>query len=290
MRMNFPLPTLTLVVSLIGLIAVPAAGTDLCGDANADGAVDIPDAVCIIGYIFCGQPAPQPLYAADANHDGTVNLADAVQLIIYVFYGGPPPDCPPVTDVDGNIYQTVTIGNQVWMAENLKVTHYRNGDPIPHVADFSTWASLSTGAYCAYNNDPVLVADHGRLYNWYAASDSRNIAPAGWHVATDAEWQTLIDYLGGLVVAGGKMKEVGLAHWSSPNAGATNSSGFTALPGGYRRNDGNFVAKSDYAYFWSSTEYSNGYALFRALSYLDSQIHRYYFPNLDGFSVRCIRD
>ena len=290
MRRNFPLPALALVVALIGLIAATATGTDLCGDANADGAVDIPDAVYVIGYIFCGQQAPQPLYAADANHDGTVDLSDAIYLINYIFNGGPRPDCPPVTDVDGNIYQTVTIGNQVWMAENLKVTHYRNGDPIPHVTDFSTWASLSTGAHCAYNNDSALVADYSRLYNWYAVNDSRNIAPEGWHVATDAEWQALIDYLGGLVVAGGKMKETGLAHWSSPNAGATNSSGFTALPGGYRRNDGNFVSKGDYAYFWSSTEYNSGYALFRALYYLDSQIHRYYFPNLDGFSVRCVRD
>lgn len=290
MHKNLHLPAFALIVALIGLIAATAAASDLCGDANADSKVDIADAVYLIAYTFFDGQEPQPLYAADANHDGAADLSDAVYLIRYIFAGGPRPNCPPVTDIDGNIYQTVTIGTQVWMVENLKVTHYRNGDPIPHVADDAAWGSLSTGAYCAYNNDPGQVADYGRLYNWYAVNDSRNIAPEGWHVATDAEWQTVIDYLGGLTVAGGKMKEVGILHWRSPNAGATNESGLTVLAGGYRRNDGYFVAKGNFAYIWSSTEDHSGYALFRALYYLDSQIHRYYFPDLSGFSVRCVKD
>jgi uncharacterized protein (TIGR02145 family) len=114
-----------------------------------------------------------------------------------------------VTDIDGNVYQTVTLGGQVWMAENLKVTRYRNGDPIPCVNDASAWSGLSTGAYCHYNNDFNNAAIYGRLYNWYAVSDSRNIAPGGWHVPTDTEWQTLVDLLGGSSVAGGKMKTTG---------------------------------------------------------------------------------
>ena len=127
------------------------------------------------------------------------------------------PQTSTVTDIDGNVYQTVTIGTQEWMAENLKVTHYRNGDPIQLVTDDSSWSNLSTGAYCDYDNDGDNVAVYGRLYNWFAVNDSRAIAPAGWHVATAADWQTLIDILGGDAVAGGKMKEAGTAHWLAPN-------------------------------------------------------------------------
>jgi uncharacterized protein (TIGR02145 family) len=195
-----------------------------------------------------------------------------------------------VTDIDGNIYQTIKIGNQWWMAENLKVTRYRNGEPIPNVTDFSTWSGLSTGAYCNYNNDEANVAVHGRLYNWYAVNDSRNIAPAGWHVPSDAEWQTLVDYLGGDAVAGGKMKEAGTAHWQSPNTGATNESGFTALPSGYRSYYGYFYYLGYYAHFWSSTEYVSTSAWDRHLHYDTSDIYRYYYFKQLGVSVRCVRD
>jgi len=146
-----------------------------------------------------------------------------------------------VTDIDGNIYRTVKINNQWWMAENLKVTHYRNGDPIPNVTD-NTWASLIIGAYCDYNNDPTISMTYGRLYNYYARIDSRNLAPIGWHIATNADWGGLYSYLGGLSAgnAGAKLKEVGTTHWQSPNAGSTNASGFTALPAGYRWNNSLF--------------------------------------------------
>ena len=156
-----------------------------------------------------------------------------------------------------DVYQTITIGTQVWMAENLKATHFRNGDAIPHVTDGATWQSLTTGAYCEYNNDINNVATYGRLYNWYAVNDYRNIAPVGWHVPIDAEWQTLVDYLGGWEVAGGKMKEAGTANWVSPNTGATNESGFSALPGGRRHVIGSgYYENMGYSgYFWSSTEY-----------------------------------
>jgi len=143
-----------------------------------------------------------------------------------------------MTDIDGNVYETVTIGTQVWMAENLKVTHYRNGNTILHIIDWFSWFTL-TGAYCEYDNDVNNVAVYGRLYNWYAVNDSRYIAPVGWHVPSDAEWLTLVDYLGGDTVADGKMKEIGTTHWVSPNTGATNESGFSALPGGYRDYGGN---------------------------------------------------
>jgi uncharacterized protein (TIGR02145 family) len=157
-----------------------------------------------------------------------------------------------VTDIDGNVYETIQIGTQWWIKENLRTTHFRNGDPIPLVTDDTAWAGLSTPAYCEYGNDPANVTDYGRLYNWYAVADSRYIAPQGWHVATDEEWKQLEMYLGmsqseanltGIrgTVEGGKLKEAGTVHWQSPNTGATNESGFTALPGGYRFIFGSFL-------------------------------------------------
>lgn len=196
-----------------------------------------------------------------------------------------------VTDIDGNIYRTVKIGNQIWFAENLKVTHYRNGDAIPYVTDNTTWGDLTTGAYCNYNNDVNNSTTYGHLYNWYAVTDSRNIAPAGWHIPTDAEWQTLVDYLGGDAVAGGKMKETGTIHWRSPNTGATNESGFSALPGGDRFANGTYF---DYVgsrgYWWSSTEYGSSCAESRDLNYGSSEVYRITADGHFGFSVRCVRD
>jgi uncharacterized protein (TIGR02145 family) len=164
-----------------------------------------------------------------------------------------------VTDIDGNVYQTVTIGGQEWMAENLKVIHYCNGDSIPNVTDAGVWTSLTTGAFCEYNNNVNNVATYGRLYNWYSVNDSRNIAPAGWHVPSDADWKQLEMTLGmsqsqadatGIrdTTEGAKMKEAGTTHWLTPNTGATNESGFSALPGGYRYfNYGTYMDMGNYA-------------------------------------------
>jgi uncharacterized protein (TIGR02145 family) len=194
-----------------------------------------------------------------------------------------------VTDIDGNTYLTVKIGNQWWMAENLRVTHFRNGEDMPNITDNTTWRNLTTGAYCNYNNDTAQVAVYGRLYNWYAVGDSRNIAPAGWHVPSDAEWQTLVDYLGGQVVAGGKMKEVGTTHWWYPS-GATNESGFTALPGGLRGNFGVYSSMGNYAQFWSSTENYSNLAWYHYLVCESSGVNRYDAEMRGGFSVRCVKD
>ncbi len=205
-----------------------------------------------------------------------------------------------VTDIDGNVYQTVTIGSQVWMAENLKVTHYRNGDPILSVTD-STWSVLTSGAYCGYNNGVNNVATYGMLYNWYAVADPRNIAPEGWHVPTDEEWKQLEMYLGMSQAQadetgwrgtdeGGKLKEAGTTHWSSPNIGATNESGFSALPGGRRNTNGSFYYMGFVAYFWSSTEEGSDYVWLRYLIYGSSRVYRYNTSKHYGFSVRCVRD
>jgi uncharacterized protein (TIGR02145 family) len=158
-------------------------------------------------------------------------------------------------DIDGNIYHAKTIGTQVWMVENLKTTHYRNGESILNTTDNYSWIYYTYGEYCWYNNDITNKAIYGALYNGYAVTDSRNIAPVGWHVATADEWITLINYLGGESVAGGEMKESGVLYWSSPNTDASNESGFTAFPCGSRsKNDGTFGNLGITAGFWSSTE------------------------------------
>ena len=193
----------------------------------------------------------------------------------------------PVTDQDGNTYKTIRIGDQVWMAENLKVTHYRDGTAIPTGHSNWKWNNLSTGAYAVYDNNESNATTYGYLYNWFAAVDSRNIAPEGWHVPTDAEWQTLVDYLGGFLVAGGKMKE---GHWNSPNTGATNESGFTALPGGYRGSNGDYYYMGYSGSFWSSTELDSSSAWYRELDYNGSDVYRASGNERDGFSVRCLRD
>ncbi|MEI6823215.1 MAG: FISUMP domain-containing protein [Bacteroidota bacterium] len=197
-----------------------------------------------------------------------------------------------VYDIDGNGYDTVNIGTQTWLKQNLKTTHYRNGDAIPNVTDNTAWSNLTTGAYCNYNNDTNIAATYGRLYNWYTVSDTRNLCPTGWHVPTDGEWTTLTNYLGGVSLAGGKLKEAGITHWQSPNTGATNETGFTALPTGYRYPGGAFYNIGYWGYFWTSTEDNTNptYALNRMLSYSNSNLTSPSNLETIGFSVRCLSD
>ena len=212
-----------------------------------------------------------------------------------------------VTDIDGNIYPTVQICNQVWTAKNLDVSHYRNGDLIPQVTDPALWVNLTTGAWCYYNNDAANGAVYGKLYNWYAVNDSRGLAPISFHVPSDAEWKKLticIDPSADTVCqgcdqsvrAGGAIKEAGLTHWLSPNTGGTNSSGFTGLPGGFRNGDingtGIFTQIGKNGVWWNSTEGGNinGDACSRFVRndvmniYSETNYKRF------GYSVRCIKD
>lgn len=195
-----------------------------------------------------------------------------------------------VIDFDGNIYHTVVIGKQTWLVEDLRVTHYRNGDIIPNVTDSAQWTSLTTGAFCNYNNDSVISNVYGKLYNWYAVNDPRGLAPKGWHIPTDKEWATLIDFLGGESVAGGKLKENGLKHWGSPNTGATNQYGFTALPAGIRGISGAFGFNTYDGNWWSSTESNEENAWSRGIDYARMDVLFYAGTKRNGLSVRCIKD
>jgi uncharacterized protein (TIGR02145 family) len=200
-----------------------------------------------------------------------------------------------MTDQEGNTYKTIVIGTQEWMAENLNTSIYRNGDAIPTNLDDAAWQNTTSGAWAYYNNDASYACPYGKLYNWYTCVDARQLCPTGWHVPTDAEWTILTDYLGGQGMAGGKMKTTGTIEaatglWYSPNAEATNSSGFSGTPGGYRYNfaEYDFIRRS--GGWWSSSEGSLNGALPRILSYGNALAES---PNLDkqrGFSVRCLRD
>jgi len=206
-----------------------------------------------------------------------------------------------ITDIDGNTYKIVKIGDQWWMAENLKVTHFRNGDAIPKVTDNTEWQNLSTGAYCNYDNNSGNVSTYGSLYNWYAVNDNRNLAPTGWHIPSDEEWKQLEMFLGMSQAdaddtdwrgtdEGGKLKETGTSHWDNPNTGATNESGFTALPGGYRELNGAFLYIGLAADYWSATQHLSGSAWSRLLHYNFSDVRRDGLDKHLGFSVCCVKD
>jgi uncharacterized protein (TIGR02145 family) len=192
---------------------------------------------------------------------------------------------------DGYTYSSIVLGNgQEWMAANLRTTTYANGDPIPNVTDDTQWQNLTTGAWAHYNNDSQYENPYGKLYNWYTVADPRNVCPTGWHVPSDAEWTVLCDYLGGGAVVGGKMKSTGTAYWLTPNTGATNESGFSGLPGGYRNLGGTFGNIGANGLWWSSTEDGTDSAWFRALSYDSGHVYRSNGGKANGFSVRCLRD
>ena len=206
-------------------------------------------------------------------------------------------------------FDSVIIGTQTWINRNWDQITYRNGDTIPNVTDDSTWASLTTGAWCYYNNDSTQYAKYGKLYNWYAVNDPRGLVPIGWHVPNDDDWATLEINLGGYEIAGGKMKEVGTLNWLSPNTEATNESGFSGLPGGARwHNNGAFDGGVGYGgVWWSSTNVpfdpnflGANFAWHHSLIYDRGMLRskRYYSPNSwkwvfdrkNGFSVRLLKD
>ncbi len=195
----------------------------------------------------------------------------------------------PCIDFGNNSYNIVQIGDQWWMAENLKTTKYITGDDIPEVTGQANWMGLSTGAYCYFDNDPDNASVYGCLYNWYAAIDNRNPCPAGWHVPTDDEWITLSTFLGGEAIAGGKMKETGIIHWFSPNVGATNESGLTIIAGG-NRSYGNFDFMGYGGSFWSTTPFDDIFAWNRDIFYYNTVANHSGADKKSGLSLRCVKD
>lgn len=190
-----------------------------------------------------------------------------------------------VTDIDGNVYNTVKFGDQLWMAEDLKVSKYNDGRPIPYITEKTAWANSKTGAYCWYNNEE----SWGSLYNWYAVNTGI-LAPDGWHVATDNDWTILADYLGGEEVAGEKLKETGAERWNSPNNSATNEYWFTAIPGGFRIGDGTFSSFGGGAYWWTTTGFDYLNSWDRNIFWNESNLYRGHHDIREGKSVRCVKD
>jgi uncharacterized protein (TIGR02145 family) len=192
-----------------------------------------------------------------------------------------------ITDIDNNLYRIVQIGTQIWMAENLRVEHYRNGDPVPVVSSNSQWSVISGGGMCWYSHDSAKYASYGPLYNWAAAMDQRGLSPKGWHIPSNGEWTTLITFLGGTDIAGARMKETGTAHWFEPNLGADNRSGFRGIGGGLRYTSGHYIGLNESGLYWSS---SSGTSMLNlAYSWTRAKIDDYTLEKL-AVSIRCIKD
>ena len=200
----------------------------------------------------------------------------------------PPPG--PVTDIEGNIYKTIRAGSQIWMAENLKTTLLNDSTAIPLVTDPENWRNLSTPGYCWYNNDDQINgATYGALYNGYTVSTGK-LCPDGWHIPTANDWQLLKEFVIDSVSGGGKIKESGTIHWMTPNKGATNVSGFTALPAGIRYLDGSFTAIQYFTGIWIASESGSDSENYLGLYYKDASLTFGTVPKKDGLSVRCVKD
>ncbi len=196
-----------------------------------------------------------------------------------------------VKDIDGNLYKTVKIGNQVWMVDNLKTSRFNDGSQIPETPDSAQWASTHSPAYCWYNDDNDSIGGiYGALYNHFAVSIyNKNVCPTDWRIPTDSDWDVLEDYLGASGLSGGKLKEIGTRHWQPPNDGATDEVGFTALPGGWRDHVGNYMKLGTASYYYSST--SNGsFGVSRLMEYDSQVLAKSFSSKKHGHSVRCIRN
>lgn len=196
----------------------------------------------------------------------------------------------PLADVEGNTYKTVKIGTQEWMAENLKTTRFADGTDIPLVKDAGAWSNLTASGYCWYNNDETTYKlPYGALYNGYTIVTGQ-LCPSGWHVPFKEEWLQLRDFLSDSLKAGGKLKEAGLTHWLSPNKGADNSTGFTALPAGLRYFEGTFSSILSYTAFWAAADSTGNDAWFAGLYYADAGFVIEQRIKNHAFSVRCIKN
>ena len=265
------------------------------GDVNCDDSLNVLDIVIAANMVL----ADEYDEIADMNEDGELNILDLVIMVNLVLYG----DAGACIDIDGNVYETVQIGDQLWMAENLKVTHYKDGSEIPNIINNGDWGSLSAGAYGVYNNDSLNAVIYGNLYNWYTVDDDRGVCPDGFHVPTDEEFMELEMFLGM------SEEEANSTEWRGTDEGSKlagnadlwnngtlennsefGTSGFSAFPAGYRSTNG-FYYDIDYrSYFWSSSEFNSYKAWYRYLFYSNSNVSRFTNFKHYGHSIRCLRD
>ena len=295
----------------------PSGAVATAGNASASVAFTVPNdgGSAITGYTVTSNPVTPPVTGATSP----INVTGLMNGTVYTFSvvatnamgssvasaasGAVTPapafiPCPStILDVDNNVYNTVSIGTQCWTKENLKVTKYNDGiSIIPDGTTSAYWGSLGAGARAVYSSVTGYASTYGYLYNWYAAagiitsggSSTKNICPLGWHVPTDMDWIDLTNYLG--TNAGGQLKS--MTNWQAPNIGATDQSGFSALPGGFRSGTGNFSSIIYSAFFWSSTEnvLDNTKAWYRDLGFSYGNINRYEENKAVGASVRCLKD
>ena len=302
-----PTEHLTALLLLAGITFTTQAQTD-CGlphDINNNGSVDIEDFLSILGLFGDQDSDGDGLYDSQDNcFDLTsCNYMDSsTPACVYPDAIGEcygfcnsdldgdgvcDDDCGGYLEYQGYDYQMVQIGGQCWFAENLRSENYENGEAIPEVTDNEAWSGLISGARCNYDNDASNAATYGRLYNWYAVEDPRGLCPSGWHVPTDEEWMVMVDLLGGEAVAGVQMKTT--YGWNNGGNG-TNTSGFSGLPGGYRRPDGLFSVSGIRGLWWTSSPMDLSYALWRRLSNGNDIVDGGGSMFIDGYSIRCIQD
>ena len=225
-----------------------------------------------------------PTEAQDAVTKAYIDKLESQIVELQLFVG------MKVKDIDDNFYNTITIGTQTWLVENLKTTRYNDGTNIPLIENNTEWVNLTTPGYCWYNNDEATYKNtYGALYNWYTVNTVK-LCPSGWHVPSESDWSVLSNFLGGTDIAGGKLKENGIIHWTTPNTGATNETGFTALPTGYRTLSGTYNNIQDFGYCWSSTSFSTTHAGYMMLFFNSSVLSSLNNYKRYGFSVRCIKD
>lgn len=248
-------------------------------------------------YLSTGAVISSPITAIDSGTFAIdANVASCGAPVVH----SPAQNYGTMTDQQGNVYRTIVIGTQEWMAENLKTGIYRNGEAIGEVTDNGQWQALASGAWSYYNNDPQRECPYGRLYNWFAVADPRNLCPSGWHLPSDAEWSALIGHLDPAndptavgtqsTTAGGSLKSAGQLYWQSPNTDATNTSGFSALPGGFRNVGGPFVAISGSGWWWSATAPDTDNAYARQLTASGGNVNRLSTDQNRGYAVRCVKD
>jgi uncharacterized protein (TIGR02145 family) len=296
-----PAPTVKVPVLTTTAVSAITETTATCGgNITSDGG----SSVIARGVCWSKGTTPTITDSKTSNGTGTGSFTSAITGLAFnntyyvrayatnsagTGYGNAVSFTAALTDIDGNVYHTVTIGTQVWMVENLKTTKYNDGTSIPMVTDSTAWYKLVTPGYCWYDNDASYKNTYGAMYNWYAVNTGK-LCPSGWHVPSDAEWVKLTDFLGGDSIAGGKLKEPGTTHWKTPNNCDSNSTGFIGLPGGHRDYLGEFGYIGEVGYWWSTTAYVTGYAWFRYMSSNNLALPQVAFYKYDGYSVRCLKN